>query len=279
MSPQLAAQLPFAIVIVGMFLVYGMLVRRGVLHDKNILIVGAGIGILAALLAGWSVWPEYQKGILPIPLLLFNPVAMLICSAYCVRFSYQSQRVQDLATYLIGDAKIIVRVAPPSRLPPADALLLPANTYLRSTDGTLFLYGAASGSGLAGEARKNVPVPLGKVVSSPPGNLAVGKVFLVAVSAPMGNVKADVLRKGMESAANAARKARVESVVVPLVPLRGLPFEASTEAIIGGVLQGRKAFAEIVLVVGSGRYEKAAVALADRLIGSRDDALKSSANV
>ena len=267
MSSQLAAQLPFAIAIIGMFLVYGSLVRRGVIREKAILSVGAGLGLLAALLALWSAWPAFHKGEIPLPLWLFNPFAMVVCSAYCVWFSYQTQRTEDLATYLVGDTKIILRTCPPTRLPPADALLLPANTFLRLNDGTAFLYGLAAGGDMAREARKSAPVAVGKVVVTDAGKLAVARVYHAVVSGPTGAVKSDAVRKAMESAANTARKAGAESVVVPLGSLRGLPFDEAAKAILAGVLKNRKAFAEIVLVVPGGREEKLALEVAGRVIG------------
>ena len=132
MTPQLAAQLPYAFIIIGLFIVYGSLVRRGTIASKNIVFVGAVLGLVAAILAFLSVYPDYKRGAIPLPLALFNPMAMLVCSAYCVTFSYRMQRVQDLATFLVGDTKIIVRTCPPMRLPPADALLLPTNAHFRS---------------------------------------------------------------------------------------------------------------------------------------------------
>ena len=267
MSPLLAAQIPFGIAIIGMFLVYGSLVRRGIIRDTSILSVGAGVGLAAALLALWSAYPAYHRGEIPFSLWLFNPFAMIVCSAYCVWFSYQMQRTEDLATFLIGDTKIILRTCPPTRLPPADALLLPANTFLRLNDGAAFLYGLAAGGDMAREARKSAPVAQGKVVVTDAGKLAVARVYHAVVGGPTGAIKAEAVRKAMESAANAARKAGAESVVVPLASLRGLPFDESAKATLAGVLKNKKAFAEVVFVVAGGRDEKAAIEITNKIIG------------
>ena len=122
------------------------------------------------------------------------------------------------------------------------------------------------------EAQKAAPAANGRVVATGAGKLNVAQIFHAVVGVPMAAVKADTLRKGMESAANYARKANAESIVVPLASLRGLPFVESATATINGVMKHRKAFAEIVFVVAGGRDEKLAVALANKLIGPSETA-------
>jgi O-acetyl-ADP-ribose deacetylase (regulator of RNase III) len=245
--------LAYAAFILVIFLGYGALVRKGVIAGRAILWAGVPLALLAMAASVIDMLPMLRAGVPPI-LVLFNAGMMALLTAFCVFLSYRSQRIDDVATYALGDTKIIVRICTPIRIPEADALLLPANTALRLTEGVGPLIGSAAGPALAAELAALGPVGMGKIVATGAGKLAAGRIFHAAVSDPGRPVDAARLRKGMEAAAQQARKARAESLAVPVGVLRGLAFPQAAEAIVGGVLRQRKAFAEIVIIAFEPRF-------------------------
>jgi len=266
-----ASQLPFIISIVTLFAVYGVLVRRGTIKDGAIIGAGIAVGAVAVgvTIAYW--WPLYQRG-LSLGLFLVNPIAMTFCAIWCITLAYRSQRVEDIATNVVGDTKILVRLCPPSRLPDADALLLPTNTTFQMTENIAGQIGTAVGPSVYDEIRGSAPVGLLKVVQSGGGKLAVDRIYHVAVNDYMRPVDSGQLRRGIEQAALQARKANAESVIVPISPMRGLNIVQVTEAVVGGVLKQRKALAEVVVVVLSPRFGREVAAEVARQIASLESA-------
>ena len=245
-------------ILLVLFTVYGVVVRRGVLREKAVLWAGFPLGLLAVGVSMFALTPEWRGGRVPPGLLAFNAGLMSFCTAWCVLLAYRNQqRSTDVDTMQLGDTKIIVRVCSPFRLPDADILILPALTSLRLIDGPAGLVGTAAGKALGDELRAHGPVGLGKVVSTGAGLLAPGRILHVAVADALRPTDAAVLRRGMDTAVQQARKARAESLAVPVAPLRGLPLPASADAIVGAVLKQRKAFAEIIFVVFDPAYAKA----------------------
>jgi O-acetyl-ADP-ribose deacetylase (regulator of RNase III) len=260
-SSEVARQIPYFLFVLSLFTAYGILVRRGNIKGKNILWAGVGTGALAVTAALVYIWPDYQRG-MSLPILLIHPVLMALVTVYCVGITYRAQRVQTIATYIIGDTKILVISCPPSSIPDADALLLPGNTRLRMVGGLIGLIGFAAGAEADKEMAKSGPVGIGKVVEGGPGRLPVGRIYQVAVQEPLKDVTAPVLKRSMESAVLAARKGGAESVAVPLGALRGLPATRTMEIMAEAVLKQRKAFGEIVFVTLDAR----SAALADDVV-------------
>jgi O-acetyl-ADP-ribose deacetylase (regulator of RNase III) len=260
-SSEVARQIPYFLFVLSLFTAYGILVRRGNIKGKNILWAGVVTGALAIIAALVYIWPDYQRG-MSLPILLIHPVMMALVTFYCVGITYRAQRVQTVATYIIGDTKILVISCPPSSIPDADALLLPGNTRLRMVGGLIGLIGFAAGAEADKEMAKSGPVGIGKVVEGGPGRLAVGRIYQAAVQEPLKDVTAPILKRGMESAVLAARKGGAESVAVPLGGLRGLPAERCMEIMAEAVLKQRKAFGEIVFVTLDART----AALADDIV-------------
>jgi hypothetical protein len=264
-------QIPFVLIILALFAAYGVLVRRGTIKEGAIIGAGTVVGALAVALTIAYWWPMYQRG-LPLSLFLVNPVAMTFCAIWCIALAYRSQRVEDIATHVVGDTKVIVRVCPPSRLPDADALLLPTNTTLQMSENIAGLVGTATGPAVAQEIRGSGPVGPLKVVPSGGGNLEVGHIYHVAVNDYLRPVNQAQLRRGIEHAALQARKANAESVIVPIAPMRGLNIPQVTEALAGGVLKQRKAFAEIVVAVLSPRLTREVAAEVARQVAALEAA-------
>ncbi len=247
MSSQYAlSQIPYAIFVIALFVGYGILVRRRVFEGRNILLAGAVVGVLAVAAATLNALP--QRTVLPLPLLLINPLMMGIVTVYCVWFSYRQQRVEDVATLAVGDTKVIVRVCSAFRIPDADALLLPTSTAMRMLGGVPGAIGIASGGAAEREARQSAPVGMGKVIATSGGRLAVARIFHVAVYDAGRGVDENALRKGVESAAQQARKSGAESVVLPVGAYRPLSAARVAAVVAEGVLKQRRAFAEIVFV-------------------------------
>ena len=241
-----SSQLPYLLIVLALFAGYGVAVRRGVLRDSAVLNVGAAVGAVAVAASGIYWWPLYQHGLIPFSIFLINPFIMTVCAVWCVYMAHRSQRVEDVATYSVGDTKILVRITPPSRLPDADALILPTSVTLRLADGIAGMIGTASGRSPEDEARLSVPVGPLKVIVTGAGDLRVQKIYHVAVSDYLAKVNEATLQRGIENAAHQARKDHVESVIVPIAALRGLSLADTTRAMVAGTLKHRKAFAEIV---------------------------------
>jgi O-acetyl-ADP-ribose deacetylase (regulator of RNase III) len=293
---DLSQQLPYACVILFFFLAYGLLVRNGKITGANILWSGLFVGVIAVgastyhSVQMYETMKELQPNV-PVAYVVFNPFAMALVSIYCVLLTYRTQRVQDLAVYPLGDTKVIVRQCPATRIPDADALLMPTNTSLRMNGHIPIRIALAAGPLVEKSAMARAPVGVGKVVETSGGRLAVGHIYHVAVSeaarpaarrAPAGRqdgrsrspartppgkaTASTVLQKGMDSAAVQARKGGAESIVVPLGVVSGLGMVDSMKAIVDGTLKQRRAFGEVVFVVFDLRDSKIAQEVVRRAV-------------
>ena len=246
--PTTAQQLPTLLFVLSLFGVYGVLVRQGRIKDKNVLWIGGAVGLLS-MAATFLLWlPAYLHG-LPLSLALINPFFMLLCAIGCVFAAYRSQIIEDVAVYTLGDTKIIVRVCPSQRIPDAHALILPTDTTLRLRDGIAGHFGLITGGALSQELRTLGPAQEGQVVETSGGRTAVERIFHVAVSDNFRPVRPDVLRHGIESAAQAAQSMGAESVVLPIAVLHGLTVSEAAEIMVAGLLKQRRAFAEVVIAI------------------------------
>ncbi|HVK05931.1 MAG TPA: macro domain-containing protein [Armatimonadaceae bacterium] len=250
MSPYLLRQIPYAVFVITLFLGYGLSVRKGRLRGKRILTVGLLVGVLAVLAAAVTGLPDLLSGRIGLGAFLVNPLMMAMTAAYCIVLSYRMHQSYDVASYALGDTKVLIRVCGGgAQIPDADALILPTNTMFRMAGGAAGPLGAAAGPDVAAEAGKHAPAGLLKVVATPPGRLEVGRIYHVAVHEPGKPTGATAVRQGIENAARQARKAGAESVVVPVAWYRGLPIEQMAAAAAEGILKNRKAFAEIVFAI------------------------------
>lgn len=245
-ASPLAAQLPYAVFVVALFLGYSHLVRRGTLAGRNIVRAGAAVGLVAAAASFFQVAPE-TRAQTTLPVLLVGPLMMLVCTAVCVAFAYRAQKVVEAARFALGDTTVIVRYSPASGIA-ADALLLPALTTLRMLGGVPGAISIAGGPSIEREAMRVAPVNLGKVVMTGAGRLAVDHIFHAAACEPPRAADANVLRRALESAAQQARKAGAETIAVPVGSLRGLGIERVAGVTVEAVLKQRRAFSEIVFV-------------------------------
>lgn len=246
MNPLLTSQIPYALFVVSLFLFYGMLVRRGIISGRAIIGVGVIVGVAAAA-ASFLHLPAPARRDMPLALLMTGPAVMGLCAAFCVTFAYRSQKVQDIASWDVGDTKIIVRYAPASRIE-ADALLLTTTTRLRLLGGVPGAIGMASGVAVEKEALIYAPVKSGKAVITGGGRLAVDHIVHAAVSEPLRPVEEGPLRRALENAAQQARKAGAETIAVPIGGLRGLPLSRVAVITAETILKQRRAFAEIVFI-------------------------------
>lgn len=243
----MASQIPYAVFVVSLFLAYGALVRRGVVTGRAIIGVGILVGVAAAA-ASYVNIPPLVRQQMPLPLLLIAPGSMALCAAVCIAFAYRSQKIEDLAVHTLGDTRIVVRYTPANRIE-ADALLLPTVTTFRPLGGLSGAVGVAAGSAPEKEAQAVAPAKVGKVVATTGGKLRVTRIFHVAVHEPLRPVEAAPLRRGLENAAQQARKAGAETIAVPVGALRGLPVAQGATITAEAVLKQRRAFSEIVFVV------------------------------
>jgi len=266
-NEELSRQLPYAACILTLFVFFGVLVRRGKIKGRAILGYGILVGVLAvsaSLLESLPLWQASADDPTRIALLLVNPIAMVLVSVFCVSFTYQTQRVEDLATHTLGDTKVIVRSCLPNCIPDADALLLPTATDMRFVGGLAGPIGFVAGGAVERAATSRTPAGIGKVVETEGGKLAVGHIYHVAVYEPLRSVTAATLKRGIETASLQARKRGAESLAVPLGPLPGLSAADSMKATVEGVLKHRKAFGEIVFVA----FDRRAARLADEIVRS-----------
>lgn len=267
LPPDLLRQLPYFVFILALFVAYGTLVRRGTITGRAILWSGALIGLVAVGAAVWNSQPYlYTKG--GPEAMLFNCTAMALVTVYCVAFTYRTQSVTDLATYTLGDTKVILRSCMPARIPDADALLLPTTTSLRMLGPVAGAVALAAGGNVEKNAIARAPANIGKVVETEGGRLAVGKIYHVVVQQPAKPVAQATLRKGAETATLQARKRGAESLAVPLGSYQGLTPVQSMEAVVEGVLKHRKAFGEVVFIAFDARTGKTAADVLARVISA-----------
>lgn len=243
-SSSLASQIPYMLFVVSLFLVYGALVRRGVVAGWAILGVGVVVGAAAVTASFFNIPLELRREMPPL-LIASGPGAMALCAAFCVAFAFRAQKVVDLASFSLGDTTVIVRYSPAARLD-ADALILPTSTGLRMRGGVAGALAVAGGPGIETEARAKAPIGIGKVVATGGGRLAVDRVFHAAVSAPGSVVEAAALRRGLEAALGQARKSGAETLVVPIGGLRGLSAGQVATVAAEALLKQRSAFSQIV---------------------------------
>ncbi len=261
MNPLIASQIPYALFVVSLFLFYGMLVRRGIISGRAIIGVGIVVGATAAAASFLHLPPQARRE-MPLALLMTGPAVMALCAAFCVTFAYRSQKVEDIASWDVGDTKIIVRYAPANRIE-ADALLLTTTTTLRLLGGVPGAIGMASGAVVQKEAMAYAPVKSGKAVITGGGRLGVDHIVHAAVSQPLRPVEEGPLRRALENAVQQARKAGAETIAVPVGGLRGLPLSRVAVITAETILKQRRAFAEIVFIaldIPSSRVIQEAVA-------------------
>ncbi|MBC8138050.1 MAG: macro domain-containing protein [Fibrella sp.] len=269
MNPNsILPQLPFLLTILAVFIAYGVMVRREILTGARVWQGGIVIGLIAVGLAVLNdrLNLKLLPGMSP-TFYLMNPAAMAFCATYCVFISYRLHKVTDIATWAIGDTKIILRTCPASKLPDAHALILPTGTRLEMRFGIPSQVKNAGGDTIPAAANKIAPVGLGKVVATEAGTLAVGKIYHVAVYESNKPIKVDVLKRFIGQALLAARKDGAESVCIPLGTYPGLSIESSTTALAETVLKHHKPFAEIVFCIFEARDERDATGAVRKVLG------------
>ncbi len=269
MNPNsILPQLPFLLAILGAFIAYGIMVRREILTGAKVWQGGIVIGLIAVALAALNdrLNLHLLPGMSPLYYVM-NPAAMAFCSAYCVFISYRMHKVTDIATWSIGDTKIILRVCPASKLPDAHALVLPTGTRLEMRFGIPAQVKNAGGETIAAAASKAAPVGLGKVIATDSGTLSVGKIYHVAVYESGKPIKLDVLKRFVGQALLTARKEGAESVCVPLGAYPGLTVESASTALAETVLKQHKPFAEVVLCIFEARDERDAALAVRKVFG------------
>ena len=246
MSPLLTSQVAYILFILCLFLFYGSLVRRGFIAGRAIIGVGVIVGIVAATVSFFHIPLETRRQS-PLLFLVLPPAMMALCAAVCVWLAYRAQTVLELATFSVGDTRVGVRYAPAARIE-ADALLLTTTTVGRMLSSVSAAVGIAAGSQVEKAVVSQAPLGIGKVVATGGGRLAVDQVFHAAVHEPQRPVTEAALRRGMENAAQQARKAGAETIAVPVGSVRGIPLPRAAEIVAEAVLKQRRAFLDITFV-------------------------------
>lgn len=245
MTPE--RQLFFTLPIFTAFLLYANYVRQGKINGNQIFFFGALLGIAALGTTTAMIWPLHADRDWP-KLALTNAMIISLATVWCVFFAWRQARVVTAFTATSDGVTIKVISATAWRTPAADAMLLPNTTALRAIAGPSAPVLLAAGKAVEGEVRALAPVKLEKVVSTAGGSLPVGKIYHVAVNEPSKTVDAARLRRGIEHAAQQARKGDAKTIIVPYLPLRGLSPKDGAVAVVEGTLHSRKGFTEILLV-------------------------------
>jgi O-acetyl-ADP-ribose deacetylase (regulator of RNase III) len=240
-------QILFTLPIIIAFIFYNLRVQRRQIDGKAIFGVGALLGVLAIGLTTLMLWPfrgqpKWNE------LLLTNAAIMTAATLWCIGFAYRQARVITVFSTQAEDTEITVLAATIHRIPESDALLLANTTMLRSLVGPASVVLVAAGKALETEVKALAPVKLDKVVVSKSGTLPVKQIIHVAVSEPSKPVDAARLRRGIESAAQQARKLGAATLVVPYAPLRGLSPKDGADAITIAMLHQKKGFTRIVFL-------------------------------
>lgn len=270
MQSEFIRQIPYFVTIVVLFTGFGVAVRRGALKGRQILRIGAIVGALAVLSSLIFIWGEYQRGI-PIPLLIMHPIMMALVSAYCIWLPWRTHQVQTVSEQMSGDTRIQILSCLPAAIPESEAMILPGNTALRLAGGLTGAIGFACGKEVEENLRKEAPVGIGKVVETGGGKLSVNKIYHVAVQDPMKPTLASALKRGMESALLAARKAEISTLIVPLGSLQGLGASECMNLMVESALRQRRAFSAISFVIPDSRNIPAAKEAVERLLQTESE--------
>ena len=250
----LRTELPFFLLLSALFLGYGGLVRRGILREKQVLWAGIILGIITVSLSTLRFWRPGQ----PMVVQLINPIILAVCTGLCISMAQKNQRVEDIFTQKKGETSLVVRVGPLSQLSQLsqlDALLLPTSTELRSFGGPSAQIAMLAGRAYENEVNRLAPVEIGKTIVTGTYNLfpisveAAGsknsKIYHIATHEARKNMKAENLKRGIDSALQKAAKAQAKTVAIACGKFPGLTLEESTNAIVGAVGRHQNKFTNI----------------------------------
>lgn len=253
--PDLAF-LVYATVVLGLFLAYGTLTRRGQLRGRAIPLAGAGVGLVALVATVLLLKPQIESKGVPFAVLLLNAGSIGLVSAYCILLAVRQARVEVVSERQAGGGRVAVRVSSPWRLADVDALVVPTATTLRALVGPSVAVLMAAGKETEQAVRAAAPAALDKVVTTPAGRLPVGKIYHVAVHEPMRPVEASRLRRGLEAGAQQARKGGATRVGLAFGPARGLSLGQTAAVYAEAALRQARHLPEVVLIALDGRGEK-----------------------
>jgi hypothetical protein len=252
-----------SVIVIGLFMAYGLAARQGRLSGFAVPLVGTAIGGLAVALSVAVIAPHGA----PKPLLAANALMMALATAFCVAIATRQARVEELAAREIDGVSVRVLACSAWRLPAVDAVIVPASTTLSTLAGPAGPLRIAAGGALDAELRGKTPLPLDKVLATGAGRLSAGRVLHVAVHETGRPVDAGRLRRGIEAGLQQARKGGAASVVVAIAPLPGLSATDLARATIEAVIKQRRGLKQIVVVPLQGRGERElAVALGEATV-------------
>lgn len=243
MKPE---QMPFAFLLVSLYMAYAIQVRNGKIDGKAIL--GSGIALWLVGLGATSalIWPGVARE--GFRLIVVNGATMTVLTAWCVYMAWRSAQIKDVFSTVVGETDVVVRSCSPWRIRGVEALVLPNTTALRSISGPAATVQIAAGKGMEKDTRAASPIKLDKVIVTSGGGLAVPKVFHVAVNEPSKPVDPVRLRRGIEAAIVQARKAGIKQLGLPVAALRGLSPQDTAAALVEGALHQKKGFTKLVFV-------------------------------
>lgn len=219
----------YGAVLLGLFVGYGWAVRSNRLEGRALVAVGTAIGVFATA-ASFVLLRWGSGGKLPVQAILVNSLGMALCTGFVIASGLRQQRVETIDSWQVGDTQLLVLHGAATRIPTADALIVPTSTRLVAYPGPSGAVVSAGGRSLESSLAKLAPAPLDKVVPTLPGNLPVASILHAAVHEPNKSVDSKRLQRGYGSAVVQARKSGAHSIVVAVGTLRGLTAEESVAA-------------------------------------------------
>lgn len=246
------------------FLFYGQAVRSNRIEGRAVAYVGTGIGLIATIASYLLLLAATPGGKVPMAAVLGNSLLMATATAVMVAISMRQQKIDDLRTETVNDTRVIVRQCAAFRIRDLDALIVPTTPEMATFEGPSGQVLAAAGQAADRETRAASPAPLDKVVVTSAGNLKVGKLFHVVVHERLKPVDAKRLQRGIEAAAQQARKSGAKRVGIALAPMRGLSVDAMASAAATGLYKHVRSFDEVVVIGLDARTAKALDAVTPR---------------
>jgi O-acetyl-ADP-ribose deacetylase (regulator of RNase III) len=239
----LRTELPFLLLLSGLFLGYGWLVRRGVFREKQVIYYGMLLGAITVGLSTAHFWRPGQ----PMVVQLINPLMMAICTAMCITMAQRTQKVEELLKTQHGTTAIIVRLCSPSQFPTdIGAIILPTSTLLRGITGPASQLAMVAGRDYENEVNRLGPVAVGQTIITGTYRLfsassdsaekfkeGACKIYHVATHEAKKNMTTEWLKRGVDSALQKAAKTGAKSVAIACGKFPGLTLEESTGAIVG----------------------------------------------
>ncbi len=235
-------------------------VRRGVLQAREVAWIGLALIFFSTSLIAKIVlsqvrglYPHGSPGIW-LGLMALFALPLVLALAFGVYMLYRSLTVKELATAEEGRCTLRLVQGSLAALPgtriavPIDALIVPSNTQLRMGGPVAGLVKSFAGAGIERKSRQKAPMTVGQALATEAGRLPVTTLIHAVLFGGTGPLDEATLRKPLDNALKAARKAGARRVALSALGLRSLSAEQVASVTMAVIKAAASGFDEIVVV-------------------------------